>query len=324
MVMGEVGINLPLINLKRGDSMGDRSAEMLNIMIAIIAVVALMALGFAVFTISKRMANNSQNDLVNQLSDISQSLYTDLDQKIVTGARVKQVVKQAQTTDCAVLINTLALSGATLNVGGRGTVSGSSKISAFGMSYNGGILTGGTNTLVATNLDGNLKAEASTNGQLYNDAADKGGNVPKCPITIAENFAVITSLNTPVFNPVFVNYGSILKNSITGEANVDAITPVAHYSNSNKCWVTDAAGITGWGNPAQFAQSIMFKDGAFITKLEFATNSQTSRILRYDSIADFDKSGKTMSISDTQMYNSYILQNAGGDYVGLVFIQIRK
>ena len=89
--------------------MGDRSAEMLNIMIAIIAVVALMALGFAVFTISKRMANNSQNDLVNQLSDISQSLYTDLDQQIITGARLKQVVKQAATTDCAILINTLGI-----------------------------------------------------------------------------------------------------------------------------------------------------------------------------------------------------------------------
>ena len=35
--------------------MGDRSAEMLNIMIAIIAVVALMALGFAIFTISQRI-----------------------------------------------------------------------------------------------------------------------------------------------------------------------------------------------------------------------------------------------------------------------------
>ena len=297
--------------------MGDRSAEMLNIMIAIIAVVALMALGFAVFTISKRMANNSQNDLVNQLSDISQSLYTDLDQQIITGARLKQVVKQASTTDCAILINTLALSGATVNIGSLPALAGSVSTTGEVVGSTAAVKqTGGT--------PGVANPEASTNGQLQTDGLKASSEAPsKVPMCILENYNIRTSLGTTIFNPVCVNYGSVLKNGIQDQPKVDSISPIMTYNNTAKKWALNAD-VPGWGNSAEYNQTIIFKDGTFLTKLEFATNSQTSRVLRYDSTADFDKTGKTMSISDTQQYNSYILSNAGGDYVGLVFIQIRK
>ena len=302
--------------------MGDRSAEMLNIMIAIIAVVALMALGFAVFTISKRMANNSQNDLVNQLSDISQSLYTDLDQQIITGARLKQVVKQASTTDCAILINTLALSGATVNIGSLPALAGS-------VNSTTGEVVGSTAKVQKTGgTPGVANPEASTNGQLQTDGlpvSTSSGAHSKVPMCILENYNIRTSLGTQIYNPVCVNYGSVLKNGILEQPNVDSINPIMTYDNSStaKKWSLNAD-VPGWGNSAEYNQTIVYKDGQFITKLEFATNSQTSRVLRYDSTADFDKTGKTMTISDTQQYNSYILSNAGGDYVGLVFIQIRK
>ena len=300
--------------------MGDRSAEMLNIMIAIIAVVALMALGFAVFTISKRMANNSQNDLVNQLSDISQSLYTDLDQQIITGARLKQVVKQASTTDCAILINTLALSGATVNIGSLPALAGS-------VNSTTGEVVGSTAKVQKTGgTPGVANPEASTNGQLQTDGlpvSTSSGAHSKVPMCILENYNIRTSLGTQIYNPVCVNYGSVLKNGIQNVPDVDSINPIMTYSSTDKKWSLNAD-VPGWGKSAEYNQTIVYKDGMFLTKLEFATNSQTSRVLRYDSTADFDKTGKTMSISDTQQYNSYILSNAGGDYVGLVFIQIRK
>ena len=300
--------------------MGDRSAEMLNIMIAIIAVVALMALGFAVFTISKRMANNSQNDLVNQLSDISQSLYTDLDQQIITGARLKQVVKQASTTDCAILINTLALSGATVNIGSLPALAGS-------VNSTTGEVVGSTASVPKTGgTPGVANPEASTNGQLQTDGlpvSSSSGAHSKVPMCILENYNIRTSLGTQIYNPVCVNYGSVLKNGIQNVPDVDSINPIMTYSSTAKKWSLNAD-VPGWGSSAEYNQTIVYKDGQFITKLEFATNSQTSRVLRYDSTADFDKTGKTMTIADTQQYNSYILSNAGGDYVGLVFIQIRK
>lgn len=300
--------------------MGDRSAEMLNIMIAIIAVVALMALGFAVFTISKRMANNSQNDLVNQLSDISQSLYTDLDQQIITGARLKQVVKQASTTDCAILINTLALSGATVNIGSLPALAGS-------VNSTTGEVVGSTAVVPKTGgTPGVANPEASTNGQLQTDGlpvSTSSGAHSKVPMCILENYNIRTSLGTQIYNPVCVNYGSVLKNGIQEVPDVDSINPIMTYSSTDKKWSLNAD-VPGWGKSAEYNQTIVYKDGMFLTKLEFATNSQTSRVLRYDSTADFDKTGKTMTIADTQQYNSYILSNAGGDYVGLVFIQIRK
>ena len=299
--------------------MGDRSAEMLNIMIAIIAVVALMALGFAVFTISKRMANNSQNDLVNQLSDISQSLYTDLDQQIITGARLKQVVKQANTTDCAILINTLALSGATVNIGSQAALTGSVSGTGEVVGSTASLAAGAGSGDAADGYVGN--PEASTNGQLLTDGLKTGSAPSKVPMVVLENYNIRTSLGTMIKNPVCVNYGSVLKNGILDKPEVDSIKPIMTYAD--KKWSLNAA-VPGWGNSAEYNQTIIFKDGQFITKLEFATNSQTPRIIRYDSTADFDKTGKTMSISDTQQYNSYILSNAGGDYVGLVFIQIRK
>lgn len=300
--------------------MGDRSAEMLNIMIAIIAVVALMALGFAVFTISKRMANNSQNDLVNQLSDISQSLYTDLDQQIITGARLKQVVKQAATTDCAILINTLALSGATAPLGASNPFTDSVNATT------GEVKGDGTSGHVFKEAVSTQAVEASTNGQLYTDGIPASTSAPsKVPMCVLENYGIKTSLGTDIKTPICVNYGSVLKNAILEKPNIDSIKPILTYDTTAKAWkVNGTKGVVGWGQSAEYAQSVLYKDGLFITKLEFATNSQTSRILRYDSTADFDKTGKTMSISDTQQYNSYILSNAGGDYVGLVFIQIRK
>ena len=284
--------------------MGDRSAEMLNIMIAIIAVVALMALGFAVFTISKRMANNSQNDLVNQLSDISQSLYTDLDQQIITGARLKQVVKQASTTDCAILINTLALSGATVNIGSLPALAGS-------VNSTTGEVVGSTASVPKTGgTPGVANPEASTNGQLQTDGlpvSSSSGAHSKVPMCILENYNIRTSLGTQIYNPVCVNYGSVLKNGIQNVPDVDSINPIMTYDNSStaKKWSLNAD-VPGWGNSAEYNQTIVYKDGQFITKLEFATNSQTSRVLRYDSTADFDKTGKTMTIADTQQYNSYI------------------
>ena len=142
---------------------------------------------------------------------------------------------------------------------------------------------------------------------------------------VLENYGIKTSLGTDIKTPICVNYGSVLKNAILEKPNIDSIKPILTYDTTAKAWtVNGTKGVVGWGQSAEYAQSVLYKDGLFITKLEFATNSQTSRILRYDSTADFDKTGKTMSISDTQQYNSYILSNAGGDYVGLVFIQIRK
>jgi hypothetical protein len=263
---------------------------MLNIMIAIIAVVALMALGFAIFTISKRMANSSQNDLVNQLDGISKSMYTDLDQQVITGARLKQVVNQASTSDCAIIVSTLGLLGAQVKLQGVGT-----------------------------------SPEATLNG---NTGIDFGS--AKVPVVRLANMSLNTSLGTKIAKPLAVNFGSILKNSITEAPVADAYVSSVTTKKSDgttgtaadMAWSDDEP--TSYDDTAEYNQEINYKDGQFTTKLEFATNSTNSRILRYDMTSDMSKTGKTMSIPDTAQYNSYVLVNASGDYMGLVFCQLRK
>lgn len=255
-------------------------------MIAIIAVVALMALGFAIFTISKRMANSSQNDLVNQLDGISNSVFTDLDQQIITGARLKGVVNQVTTADCAILVGTLGLFGNEASLGAE---------------------------IGAVNSKG---AEATLNGNLAMDMKD--GLAPMCQLN---SYSVKTSLGTVLNSPYVVNYGSILKNSILDTPVEEAIKSTIKLDGSSMKIQKVA---TAYDQIAEFNQPISFKDGQFTTKLEFATNPTNSRILRYDNTADFTNKGKTMAIVDTATFNSYILKNASGDYMGLVFTQMRK
>jgi hypothetical protein len=259
-----------------------------------------MALGFAIFTISKRMANSSQNDLVNQLDGISKSMYTDLDQQVITGARLKQVVNQASTTDCAIIVETLGFLGAQVK-----------------------LQSGSTTT----------SPEATLNGNVGLDFKDG-----KVPVVRLANMSLNTSLGTTIAKPYAVNFGSVLKNSVVGATNssgeyksaiasTDGTAANLAYTTAN---VTGAAGTATTGAAkdysasAEYNQEIQYKDGQFTTKLEFLTNASNSRIIRYDMISDMSKSGKTFSIPDTAQYNSYVLVNASGDYMGLVFCQLRK
>lgn len=281
--------------------MGDRSAEMINIAIAIIAVVALMSIGFAVFTISKRLGNESQNDLVNQLNGISNSVYADLNQQTVTGARLKGVVNQVSTGDCAVLIGTLGLFGNEVSLGS--VVKAEDK---------------------ANNAITNGKAEATLNGNLAMDMKD--GLVPMCQLN---DFSVKTALGTTLKAPFLVNYGSVLKNSVLKvaetdeEKSKDADKVFSTITLKNGKLTADASTAYSDG-PVEYNQAIGFKDGIFTSKLEFATNPINSKIIRYDNTADFTNKGKTCYIPDTSIYSSYVLKNASGDYMGLVFVQMRK
>lgn len=294
--------------------MGDRSAEMINIMIAVIAVVALMALGFAIFTISKRMANNAQNDLVNQLGQINNSLYTDLDQAVITGARLKSVVQQAATSDCAIIISTLGFLGAQTELGDGGAL--------------GEIKNYSTGTEVRVSA-----GEASLNGnveiQMRSNATATGAKVP---IVQLEDMPLSTSMGSQIEMPLGVNFGSILKNSILEPSSgskpwgADGSQYTSNFSVTNgtagMALVAPAA-YNDTSSP-EYNQRIQYKDGQFTTKLEYATNLINSKVLRYDMTGDFTKTGKTFSIADTAQFNSYVLKNASGDYLGLIFTQMRK
>ena len=260
-------------------------------------------------------ANSSQNDLVNQLDGISNSMYTDLDQEIITGARLKQVVNQAKSTDCAIVVASLGCLGAQAGLGDAvGYIPASSAASAT------------------------AKPEATLNGNVGVDFIDG-----KAPVVQLENMTLKTSLDSTISYPLAVNFGSILKNSVTGKDNADdsiewqSMVDSEDGTASKLAFVSDStygSGESGekvasgsafvkYDDTAEYGQTLYYKDGQFLTKLEFATDA-SSRVLRYEMTSDFTKSGKTFTISDTAQFNSYVITNAAGEYMGLVFCQRRK
>lgn len=247
---------------------------------------------------------------MNQLDGISNSMYTDLDQEIITGARLKQVVAQAKSTDCAIVIASLGFLGAQAGLGdavGYNPASGSASATA--------------------------KPEATLNGNV---AADFENN--KAPVVQLEGMSLKTSLESSLDYPLAVNFGSVLKNSITGKENtissiewqsmVGSTNGIAsglafNASGESGEKVADGSTFVKYDETAEYGQTLSYKDGQFLTKLEYATD-YSSRVLRYEMTSDFTKSGKTFTISDTAQFNSYVITNAAGEYMGLVFCQRRK
>lgn len=89
--------------------MEKETSSLVSLGIVLIAIAVVITLGFGIFAVGKRLANQGQNDLVAQVDQINQSTFTDLDQQVVTGTRLKGIINQLSTNNYAVLLNTLAL-----------------------------------------------------------------------------------------------------------------------------------------------------------------------------------------------------------------------
>lgn len=78
--------------------------------IVLIALAAIIGLGFGVFAIAKGVANEGVVNVQDNLTAVSASAFTDFDQKVVTGTQVVSAYKTFEGKSVAVLINTQALS----------------------------------------------------------------------------------------------------------------------------------------------------------------------------------------------------------------------
>lgn len=77
--------------------------------IVLIALAAIIGLGFGVFAIAKGTANTGVTNVQENLEGVSQSSYTDYDQTIVTGQQVKSAYQNFEGKSTAVLIATQAV-----------------------------------------------------------------------------------------------------------------------------------------------------------------------------------------------------------------------
>ena len=76
--------------------------------IVLIALAAIIGLGFGVFAIAKGTANEGVTQVQENLGAVSQSAYTDYDQKIVTGTQVVSAYQNFEGKNVAVLVMTQA------------------------------------------------------------------------------------------------------------------------------------------------------------------------------------------------------------------------
>lgn len=77
--------------------------------IVLIALAAVIGLGFGVFAIAKGVANEGVVNVQDNLGAVSDSAYTDYDNKIVTGTQVKAAYNSFKGKPVAILINTQAI-----------------------------------------------------------------------------------------------------------------------------------------------------------------------------------------------------------------------
>ena len=83
--------------------------------IVLIALAAVIGLGFGVFSIAKGVANEGTVGVQDNLGTVSDSAYEDYNDKIVTGTMVKSAFTNFKGKACAILINTTAMDKAVVS-----------------------------------------------------------------------------------------------------------------------------------------------------------------------------------------------------------------
>lgn len=320
--------------------LGDHAGEMIYILLAVLLIVAVMVIVMGLSRTAKKSTNAKTAELNRQVSAVDDQFFEEWDMGTASGVQVKQFIQQAADKDCAVLVQTLALLGNQPTWKENADVPGTTLIKGISSKAAGatGVTAGGGGSKEST-FNGAALADAqrgdgTEKGKLpvimidFNDGNAMGshqiGADNMVSTTGAAAFAVQTALRTNVYNSCLVNYGTILKNSVRS-AGTDGDNYVSILSDAGANGVQGGTIISARSyddSTGDFGQTIAYLDGRFHTKAEFAT-SQSGINLRYDSTTDLNQSGKTMYISDTASFNSYVLVDSADKYVGVVFVETK-
>lgn len=73
--------------------------------IVLIALAAIVGIGFGIFAIVKNTSNTGENDMVNSLNRVADSYFDDYDNKIVTGRQLMGVLEFLSDKDYTVLVH---------------------------------------------------------------------------------------------------------------------------------------------------------------------------------------------------------------------------
>lgn len=183
--------------------------------IVLIALAAIIGLGFGVFAIAKGTANEGVTGVQENLGAVSNSAFTDYDQKIVTGTQVMSAVQNFEGKPVAVLISTIAARDAQV-AGGKGMHGGPGVEEAY--SSKGGFVPG-----VVAYSDSELSKAYPIEGY------EKGKAVP-----IAKDVAS------------FINYNALLNGTVSDNGDYTATNIGKIYFDSN-CFRSETGYATSAG-----------------------------------------------------------------------------
>ena len=128
--------------------------------IVLIALAAVIGLGFGVFSIAKGVANEGPVGVQDNLAAVSESAFDDYNDKIVTGTMVRSAVTNFTGKSVGILINTTAMDKAVVTYNGHET------LNAYKLTANAGTL-GGSNTHIKGTKQAPLGAKATANEHYY-------------------------------------------------------------------------------------------------------------------------------------------------------------
>ena len=178
--------------------------------IVLIALAAIIGLGFGVFAIAKGTANEGVTNVQEGLQGVSQSAYTDYDQKIVTGTQVISAYNNFEGKNVAILIMTQA---------SKDKAIGGPENATDGMPSGNGVDAAYENASFGFEdvlIEAALPADGGAGYQKYTGVTDSKGN--------------------KVDIPVFINYNALL--GTDAEANYGNLTTKKFIYFDTNCWRT--------------------------------------------------------------------------------------
>lgn len=167
--------------------------------IVLIALAAIIGIGFGVFAIAKGVANNGVTNVQEKLENVSESEFTDFDQTIVTGSQVKTAYDNFVGKNVAILIATQALIDKTSEI----ETCTEETAESFG-----------SNDLTLGTMAKALKKENGfNNSKMYTDPDAKdilAKLVPCAGVDGCEKGYTVNKSSGDAVNVVFMNYNALL------------------------------------------------------------------------------------------------------------------
>ncbi len=278
-----------------GSEMEKETSSLVSLGIVLIAIATVIAIGFGIFSVGKRLANNGQNDLVTQVDQINQSTFTELNQQVVTGTSLKGIIHQLSSSNYAVLLNTTALRN---------------------------------NQAHATRVTGDLATSVASSDNPYTmvmtNYPSESSNGTKIMSTAFINYNALLKNGCTPTSDVFSKGSKVQIDGVDIQpSKIGGIDKVPDESDDGGSYCGgryyDAA-----SNDLETFKTLEMTDSVFVTDLEFISDTTTGNIMKNTKTADFNRQGTTMYIDDAAEFDSYCIKDSSDNYVGLAFIQIQK